>query len=65
MQRLAGIFSRSDGDIAALVDALVHAPEFTASLQGQFKDPVRYVFSAVRMAYDGRVILNAGPVLGC
>jgi uncharacterized protein (DUF1800 family) len=29
----------------------------------KFKDPTRYVVSAVRLAYDGRVISNMRPVL--
>ena len=39
---------------------MIHAPEFAASLKpdGKFKDPVHYVFSAVRLAYDDKVILN-------
>ncbi len=62
--RLAAVFTRSDGDIAAVMEALVREPAFTAERGGAFKDPVRYVFSALRMAYDTRVIRNAGPVLG-
>ncbi|MBP1180115.1 DUF1800 domain-containing protein [Methylobacterium sp. PvR107] len=62
--RLATTFTRTDGDVAAIVEALVREPAFAADRGGTFKDPVRYVFSAVRMAYDERVILNAGPVLG-
>ncbi|MCJ2015356.1 DUF1800 domain-containing protein [Methylobacterium sp. J-076] len=62
--QLAQVFARSDGDIAAVMEALVRSPAFAASQPGQFKDPMRYVLSALRMAYDGRVILNAGPVLG-
>ena len=62
--RLAAVFTRTDGDIAALVEALVREPALTADRADAFKDPVRYVFSALRMAYDDRVILNAGPVLG-
>jgi len=61
--RLAAVFTRTDGDIAAVMEALVREPAFAAE-RGGFKDPVRYVFSAVRMAYDQRVILNPGPVLG-
>ncbi|MGU3668556.1 DUF1800 domain-containing protein [Methylobacterium sp. A49B] len=61
--RLAAVFTRTDGDIAAVMEALAHEPAFAAE-RGTFKDPVRYVFSALRMAYDTRVILNAGPVLG-
>ncbi|WP_279600663.1 DUF1800 domain-containing protein [Methylobacterium sp. J-077] len=62
--RLAAVFIRTNGDIAAVMEALVHAPDFTAAQARAFKDPVRYVLSAVRLAYDGRVIRNTGPVLG-
>jgi uncharacterized protein (DUF1800 family) len=61
--QLAEVFTRTDGDIAAVIDALVHSPAF-ASAGDRFKDPMRFVLSAVRMAYDGRVIRNTGPVLG-
>lgn len=61
--RLAAVFTRTDGDIAAVMEALAREPAFAAE-RGSFKDPVRYVFSALRMAYDTRVILNPGPVLG-
>jgi len=30
---------------------------------GKFKDPVRYVVSSVRLAYDTKVVLNVGPML--
>jgi uncharacterized protein (DUF1800 family) len=62
--RLAAIFTRTDGDIAAVMEALIREPAFAAAQTSSFKDPVRYVFSALRMAYDERVILNTGPVLG-
>ncbi|MCJ2049588.1 DUF1800 domain-containing protein [Methylobacterium sp. J-070] len=62
--RLAAVFGRTDGDIAAVMEALVREPTFAAGRSEAFKDPVRYVLSALRMAYDDRVILNAGPVLG-
>jgi len=60
--RMAATFRRSDGDIAAVLAAMFHSPEFKASLGGKFKDPAHYAISAVRMAYDGRVILNTGPI---
>ncbi|CAA2155661.1 hypothetical protein MBRA_01296 [Methylobacterium brachiatum] len=62
--RLAAIFTRTDGDIAAVTEALIREPAFAAAQTSAFKDPVRYVLSALRMAYDERVILNTGPVLG-
>ena len=43
---------------------MVHAPEFIATLKpgNRFKDPTLYVLSAVRLAYDDKVILNTLPV---
>jgi len=62
--RLAAVFRDSDGDIASVLAALFRSPEFAASLGAKFKDPVHYVVSAVRLAYDGRTILNPGPMIG-
>ena len=59
---LTQTFIRTDGDIASILDTLFHDPEFTASLGSRFKDPVRYVVSAVRLAYDTKVVVNTIPV---
>lgn len=69
VERMAATFRHSDGDIAATLRTLFSSPEFTASLAGhggggKFKDPVHYVFSALRLAYDGAPTLNAAPALG-
>ncbi|GAB6841165.1 uncharacterized protein (DUF1800 family) [Methylorubrum rhodinum] len=56
--RLAGVFTDSDGDIARVVGALVRDPDFAAGVGRGFKDPVRYVLSAVRLAYGDRAIRN-------
>ena len=64
VERMAQTFQRTDGDIAAVLATLFHAPEFTASAGQKFKDPVHYVLSAVRLAYDTKVILNTSPILG-
>ncbi len=64
VERMSRAFTASDGDIAATLQAMFDAPEFAASLSRKFKDPVHYVVSAVRLAYDGRPILNAAPMLG-
>jgi uncharacterized protein (DUF1800 family) len=63
--RMADMFRRSDGDIAQVLSVLFHSREFDASLGRKFKDPVHYAVSAVRLAYDDRVILNPGPIQGC
>jgi uncharacterized protein (DUF1800 family) len=64
VQRMAQTFRTTDGDIAAVLATMVHAPEFVASLKagGKFKDPAQYVFSAVRLAYDDKVIVNTLPI---
>jgi uncharacterized protein (DUF1800 family) len=64
VDRMAQTFMNTNGDIAAVLDTLFHTPEFTASLGKRFKDPVRYVLSAVRLAYDSRVIVNSVPIQG-
>jgi len=66
VQKMAQTFKTSDGDIAAVLSTMIHAPEFTASLKpdARFKDPAEYVFSAVRLAYDDKVILNTAPIQG-
>ncbi len=66
VQKMAQTFKTSDGDIAAVLSTMVHAPEFSAALNpgARFKDPVQYVYSAVRLAYDDKVILNTAPIQG-
>ena len=63
VERLASTFRSSDGDIAAVLRELFASAEFRASLGAKFKDPVHYVLSAVRLAYDDKAILNAGPMI--
>ena len=64
IDHMAQTFQASDGDIAAVLNTMVHAPEFIATLKpgARFKSPVEYVFSAVRLAYDRKVILNTAPI---
>jgi len=63
VERMALTFSRTDGDIAAVLREMFLAPEFNAALGGKFKDPMRFVISAVRFAYDGRTITNTRPLV--
>jgi uncharacterized protein (DUF1800 family) len=64
VERMAGTFQSTGGDIAATLGTLFSTDEFARSLGGKFKDPVHYVVSAVRLAYDDKVILNPGPMIG-
>lgn len=63
VERMAATFRTTDGDIAAVLRKLFTSAEFSASLGAKFKDPVHYVYSALRLAYDGRPILNARPAV--
>ncbi len=63
VRQMSDVFLRTDGDIAAVLSVLFHAPAFVSS-KVPFKDPVHYVLSAVRLAYDQRVILNTNPIQG-
>ncbi|MDQ2927856.1 MAG: DUF1800 domain-containing protein, partial [Pseudomonadota bacterium] len=64
VDRMTQAFSRSDGDIAITLAAMFDSPEFGATLGHKFKDPMHYVVSAVRLAYDDRPISNPAPMLG-
>jgi uncharacterized protein (DUF1800 family) len=63
VERMAQTFKRTDGDIGAVLQSLFLSHEFDAALGGKFKDPTRYVVSAIRFAYDGRPISNTRPML--
>jgi uncharacterized protein (DUF1800 family) len=63
VERMAQTFMHTDGDIAAVLRTLLLSREFNAALGGKFKDPMRFVVSAVRFAYDGRPITNTRPML--
>lgn len=63
--RMAKTFLAQDGDIAATLQTMIASPEFVKSLKtGVFKDPVHYVFSALRLTYaDMPPIRNPKAVL--
>jgi len=63
VDRMATRFARTDGDIAAVLQTMFESPEFVGSLHARYKDPVHYVVSAVRAAYDDKAILNARPMI--
>jgi uncharacterized protein (DUF1800 family) len=64
VDRMAQTFRDSDGDIAAVLRTLFMSRELAALAGRKFKDPMQYVLSAVRLAYDTRLIQNMHPVTG-
>jgi len=63
IDRMAATWKATDGQIAKVLETPFTAPEFANAPLAKFKDPVRYVVSSVRLAYDDKVILNVGPML--
>ncbi len=66
VSRMAQAFSKSDGDIPSVLRVMFTSKEFTASLGSKFKDPMHYVVSALRLAYDaqtqsGKTFVNLKP----
>jgi uncharacterized protein (DUF1800 family) len=61
-------FERTDGDIAAVLRAMFTSSAFTSILKrpdtaaGKLKDPMQFVVSSLRLAYDGKAITNYRPV---
>ena len=63
IDRMAATWKATDGQIAKVLETLFTAPELMEAPPTKFKDPVRYVVSSVRLAYDEKVVLNVGPML--
>lgn len=61
--RMARTFQHTDGDIAEVLRTMFDSKELAASYGKKFKDPMQFVVSSVRMAYDGKPIANAKPLL--
>ncbi len=62
IEKMAQTFLNSNGDIAAVLQTMFSSKEFSQSLGKKFKDPLHYVISSIRLAYDNKVILNTNPI---
>jgi uncharacterized protein (DUF1800 family) len=63
VERMAKTFQKTHGDIAEVLGTLFNSREFQASLGTKFKDPMHYVIANLRLAYDGKPIINTHPVV--
>lgn len=66
VERMAQTFTRTDGDIAAVLRTMLLAPELDRQADPsprKFKDPMVYVVSSLRLAYEGRQVANLRPVM--
>jgi uncharacterized protein (DUF1800 family) len=62
IDRMAKTFRKTHGDLADVLKTMLESRELEASLGGKFKDPMHFVISTVRLAYDGKTIVNTHPV---
>jgi uncharacterized protein (DUF1800 family) len=62
VQRMAATFLQRDGRTDEVLRTLFASAEFNASLGQRFKDPMHFVLSAVRQAFDGNPIANPEPL---
>ena len=63
VDRMVRRWQATDGDIAQVLAVLLGAPEFAQAPPGKFKDPMRYVLSALRLAQGDAVAVNMAPVM--
>ena len=60
--RMTKTFLDSDGDIAQVMRTLFESSELLQNAGTRFKDPMQFVVSAVRLAYDGKPLANVQPM---
>ncbi|MDO1530069.1 DUF1800 domain-containing protein [Fulvimonas sp. R45] len=60
---MARTFRRTDGDIAAVLRTMFLSKDAAAPDGRKFKDPMRFLVSAMRLAYDGRPVSDAAPLV--
>ncbi|HET6552023.1 MAG TPA: DUF1800 domain-containing protein [Dyella sp.] len=61
--KMAHTFQRTDGDIAEVMRTMLESKELSTSYGKKFKDPMQFVVSSVRVAYDGKPLANAKPLI--
>lgn len=66
VDRMAATFTRTDGEIAAVLTTMFLSPELDRVLDApgrKFRDPMAFVMASMRLAYDGRTVSNLRPVM--
>jgi uncharacterized protein (DUF1800 family) len=63
---MAATFMRTDGNIAEVLRTMFTSPDAVSASAstGKFKDPMQFIVSSLRLAYDGKVITNYRPIVG-
>jgi len=70
VDRMTATFQKTDGSIAAVLRTMFLDKEFLAALNApaptleKFKDPMQFVVSSLRVAYENKTITNYHAVIG-
>ncbi len=67
VERMTKTFQSSDGDIAAVLRTMFLDADFDRAIDAhpaRLKDPMMFVMSSLRLAYDGKPFTNYRPVVG-
>jgi uncharacterized protein (DUF1800 family) len=70
IERMTRTFQKTDGSVADVLHEMLLDRAFLAALNAptptldKFKDPMQFVVSSLRLAYDGRMITNYRPAIG-
>ena len=70
VERMVRTFQKTDGSIAAVLHEMFLDGAFLAGLNAtngpveKFKDPMQFVVSSLRLAYDGKTVTNYHPAIG-
>jgi uncharacterized protein (DUF1800 family) len=70
VDKLTRTFQKTDGSIAAVLHDLFLDRDVIAAMSApaprveKFKDPVQFVLSSLRLAYDGKHLVNYRPITG-
>ena len=63
VEQMAKTFQKTDGDIAAVLRTMFESRDLGDAAGKKFKDPMQFVVSSLRLAYDGKQIANTHPVM--
>ena len=63
IEQMSRTFTKSHGDIRAVLETMLASKELTRSLGTKFRDPMQYVIASVRLAYDDKPIESVRPIM--
>ncbi len=63
IDQMSRTFTKSHGDIRAVLETMLTSKELTHSLGTKFRDPMQYVIASVRLAYDDKPIETVRPIM--